>query len=232
MRVVERERNFGLARNTIASVSELVNSHGTAIVMDDDVVTAPGFLTFLNGALAAYRDDPKIFSVSAWTPRIEIPASYPHDVYLSYRALSWGWATWADRWNKIDWDVRDYAAFREDARAQALFARGGDDLPDMLGHKMSGRVDSWSVRWAYTQHKLGAYSLVSTTSLAENVGFDNSGVHCTSDFEEIFGVSLDRAKTTFTFPKQLDVNPEIAENFRRFYSYNWRAKVKKALGLL
>ncbi|MGX9080149.1 hypothetical protein ACWTQY_30250, partial [Klebsiella pneumoniae] len=70
-----------------------------------------------------------IFSVSAWTPRIEIPASYPHDVYLSYRALSWGWATWADRWNKIDWDVRDYAAFREDARAQALFARGGDDPP-------------------------------------------------------------------------------------------------------
>lgn len=229
--LIEREKNMGLAKSTIAAMSEVVNKHGRAIFLDDDIFTAPGFLTFLNQALDAYEGNPRIYSVSAWTPPIEIPSSYSHDVYLSHRALSWGWATWADRWNLVDWEVKDYEQFMLDKKAQKLFARGGDDLPDMLRHRMTGRVDSWSIRWTYTQFKLGSYSLVSTVPLAENGGFDNTGVHCTSEYD-VFGVKLNREKMSFRFPESLDVDPEIAERFRKFYGYNWRAKVKKMLGLL
>jgi len=45
--IVEREENFGLAKSIITGVTEIVNRYDKIIVMEDDVVTLPYFLTFM-----------------------------------------------------------------------------------------------------------------------------------------------------------------------------------------
>ena len=53
--LIEREKNWGLARNIIDGVTTQVNRFGRVIVMEDDLITAPYFLQFMNDALETTR---------------------------------------------------------------------------------------------------------------------------------------------------------------------------------
>ena len=56
--IIEREKNYGLARSIIDGVTTQVNAYGRTIVLEDDLVTAPYFLQFMNSALEMYKDEP------------------------------------------------------------------------------------------------------------------------------------------------------------------------------
>jgi len=180
--VIERERNFGLSKSIVAGVTQLCKEYGRAIVVEDDILTAPDFLSFMNGALDRYERDPAIFSISGFNLPIPAPASYSYDAFCSYRSLCWGWGTWGDRWEKADWSVSDYAEFVANRERQRRFNRGGNDLTWLLGQHMAGKIDSWDTVWAYTHSKHNAVALLPVRSKAYNIGFDGSGVHCRRTF--------------------------------------------------
>src|SRR5258708_4555763 len=62
LRVVKQPCNLGLAHSIIAGVSEICRSHGRVIAVEDDLVTSPYFLRFMNEALARYETDPEVIS--------------------------------------------------------------------------------------------------------------------------------------------------------------------------
>jgi hypothetical protein len=215
--LIERERNFGLAASVIAGVTDLLCDHPAVIVMEDDLVTAPSFLPFMNAALTIYADKPHIFSVTGYNYPLPIPASYPEDAYLSYRSSSWGWGTWPDRWAKVDWEVRDFDKLLQDRAEQRRFARGGDDLLPMLRMQMNGELDSWSIRFDYAHCKHDALCLHPVRSRLRNIGFDGSGVHCSVSNE--FDSELDDGTRAFTLRPDLQIDPEILRIFdQRFRS--------------
>lgn len=43
LRIIERDRNFGLANNIIDGVTSIVNEFGRIIVLEDDLLTSPYF---------------------------------------------------------------------------------------------------------------------------------------------------------------------------------------------
>ena len=49
--IIQRERNFGLASNIIDGVTNIVNEYGKIIVLEDDLITSPYFLSFMNKGL-------------------------------------------------------------------------------------------------------------------------------------------------------------------------------------
>ena len=63
--IIEREKNYGLARSIIDGVTTQVNAYGRTIVLEDDLVTAPYFLQFMNSALEMYKDEPRIGHIQA-----------------------------------------------------------------------------------------------------------------------------------------------------------------------
>ena len=175
---IEREQNLGLSMSIIDGVTRLCNDRGRVIAVEDDVLTAPDFLTFMNAALGKYADEAKIFSVSGFGLPIDVPNSYSYDAFCSYRFMCWGWGTWKDRWQRADWSVADYAEFRRNRELQKRFNRGGNDLTWLLGRHIEGRIDSWDTVWAYTHSRNDAVALLSVQPRAYNIGFDGTGVHC------------------------------------------------------
>jgi len=176
--LIERDVNLGLATSVISGVTHLCNEFGRAIVVEDDVVTSVDFLNFMNSALERYENELRVFSVSGFNFAVRVPESYPFEAYFAYRSSSWGWGTWRDRWERADWQVRDFDRFRRDKHTQRAFNRGGQDLSDMLIAQMLGETDSWAIRWAYTHFLSDAASLLSTVPKVYNIGLDASGVHC------------------------------------------------------
>jgi len=68
--------------------------------LEDDLVTSPYFLTYMNEALEFYEKIDKIYSITGYnlpSSSLKIPSQYKNDVYFNPRPMSWSW-----RHGKID----------------------------------------------------------------------------------------------------------------------------------
>ncbi len=221
-----RETNFGLAKNIIQGVTEVLNKHENAIIIENDIVTTPNFLDYMNKALVFYKNNFKVFSITGFNFPFEIPENYKYDVYFSFRASSWGWATWKNRWQKADWDVKDYPNFIQNKKQQKLFNRGGNDLTNMLISYMKGKINSWAIRWCYTHFKNNAYCVYPIKPMVQNIGFDNSGQNCSHKGKKRYIMPLETQKNNFNFPKEIVINKMIAKNFRKFFNGSIKYRIK------
>ncbi len=209
----EQTANRGLARSVIEGVTSMLAAHGKAIVLEDDLLFSRDYLSFMNDALNAYGGSPEVFSVSGYLYPIPIPAGYPDDVVLLPRASSWGWATWRDRWEKADWQVKDYETFFRDRALREGFAQGGEDLVAMLIRQQKGMIDSWAVRWSYAHFRNGSWCLFPVRSKVQNTGNDLSGTHSPSTSRYQTTLSND----PYTLPVSPQVNPVMVKSLQRFF---------------
>lgn len=230
IKVRESAENMGLARSILAGVNDAFREQDSLIVLEDDIVTSPDFLEFMNSALDRYRDERSVFSISGFQFPFPAPRGYSYDAYLSYRASSWGWGTWKDRWAGVDWSVADYSAFQHDRISRKKFNRGGNDLASMLDRQMAGKIDSWAIRWAYAHFKAGAYCLYPVRSRVENIGFDGSGTHCAP--ETVFSSSQPLTGTggQLSFPRANELNQEILNAVYGINSTPMGAKIRAWFG--
>ncbi|MEK6477300.1 sugar transferase [Catalinimonas sp. 4WD22] len=225
--IIKRACNCGLAYNIINGVSEVINKYQKAIVLEDDIICAPQFLWYMNEALEKYKNDKDIFSISGYHPYVDCSNQYNIAVYKNYRSSSWGWATWADRWNKVDWEVKGHKKFFGSIPQRRAFDKGGEDLSLMLWKQIHGLLDSWAIRFCYAQYKHNAYTIYPVKSLVSNIGFDGSGRH--SGAGSRFSVKLNKEGTKFNLPDHPEVNQHLIKEFRKYYRLPFKKKVKKVL---
>ncbi len=192
--------NIGCADSVIRGISLVLAKHPSAIIVEDDLITAPNFLDFMNQGLARYAERKRVYSVAGYTFPFEQPADYTTDAYLIPRHSPWGWATWADRWQSIDWDMTDYAAFATDKQQQRAFKQGGSDLVGMLRDQMEGRADAWDIRFCYNRFKADGLTVYPTVSKVENIGFGEEATH-TNIFNRYKTKLDDGSQRTFDFPE-------------------------------
>ncbi|GAB4405646.1 MAG: glycosyltransferase [Microscillaceae bacterium] len=229
---VHRTENLGLARSIISGVSEVIRQHGKVIVMEDDLLTTPNFLAFMNAALDFYQDNAKVFSIGGYTIPIQIPSTFPFDAYPCPRHNPWGWASWRNRWETVDWEVKGYDAFKEDAAARARFNRGGSDLSKMLDKQMSEKLDSWAIRWGFQQFLNNQITILPSVSKVRNIGFGPDATH--TKFYDRYRSELDAGeKTTFKFVPVTEVPDFVLHTYRDKYSLRKRfiGRLKHYLGL-
>ena len=125
--------NRGLAASVIAGVQRVLEVSDTVIVVEDDLLVHPAFLTYMNQALEHYASEPSVFSVCGYSNRVSVPEGFGFDAYFCPRSSSWGWGTWRDRWQSVDWNPTP-ASLQKNACA---FNRwGGSDCAKMLRERM------------------------------------------------------------------------------------------------
>lgn len=226
--IIEREENFGLAKSIISGIAEIINQHKKVIVLEDDLITSPIFLNYMNHYLNLYKNEQNVFSITGFNyplSLLHVPDKYPYNIYFNYRCMSWSWATWIDRWNKVDWGVREYDKFINDKEEQKLFNRGGDDLTDMLRSQIEGKIDSWAIRWCYAHFKNDAYCAYPVKSLVNNIGFDETGTHCGKTNR--FAIKALSENLDFRDPPVIAVNENLAKQVRDIYGHNWKIRLQK-----
>lgn len=185
VRIVERKDNRGLAKSIISGVTEVVNDYGQVIVLEDDMVTSPYFLKYMNDGLDMYWDEDRVISIHGYCYPIE---GLPETFFLK-GADCWGWATWKRGWDLFESDgSRLLAELTQRDLMDRFDFFGGFDYSGMLKGQIEGRNDSWAVRWyasALLQDKLTLYP---GKALVHNIGNDASGRH--SEASGTFDVDL------------------------------------------
>lgn len=174
--IVERDHNHGLAGSIIAGVTEVVDRFDKVIVLEDDLITAPHFLRYMNDALDFYRDEERVASISGYS--FPLGRSLPETFLLGYTAC-WGWGTWRRGWDLFDASGEKLLVeIRERGLGKEFDMDGAYPYLQMLEKQCRGEVDSWAVRWHASLFLADKLMLFPGRSLVSNIGHDGSGVHC------------------------------------------------------
>lgn len=224
--------NIGCADSIIRGISQVLSQFPAAIIVEDDIVTSPNFLDYMNQCLRQYKDNPNVYSISGYTMPFDRPVDYAWDTYFIPRHSPWGWATWTDRWQSIDWNMTDYPAFEKDRRQQKAFMQGGSDLVGMLRDQMEGRSDAWDIRFCYNRFKANGLSVYPTVSKVQNIGFGEEATH--TNIYNRYKTPLDPGtQRAFTLAGRVETTPHYHRATLQRYSVATRIynKLKTYAGM-
>ncbi|MDP2076962.1 MAG: glycosyltransferase [Sulfuricurvum sp.] len=218
--IIEQKENLGLAKSIIAGVSDIINSHGKAIILEDDLVTSPYFLKYMNKALEEYKDEQQVWHISGWNYPTHFDTA--EDTYF-YRIMDcWGWATWSDRWNYFEKNTDDLIKSFTKSDIKRFNLDGFTDLWRQVKLNKSGRINTWAIYWYATIFRNKGLCLNPVKSFVRNIGHDGTGVHCNIS-GYVDNVTLNQNEH-FTFPQVISENTEITNQIKIHFK-----KTKKSI---
>src|ERR1017187_2847088 len=213
--IYNAEINKGLAKSIIDGVTTIIYRYERVIVLEDDLITSPNFLTFMNAALDFYEKNKKIFSLAGYTPPIQ---QIQDDVYFTRRASSWGWATWKDRWEKVDWKMTQYSHSLKNPFFKKSFNNMGSDLYKMLKEQSEGKINSWAIRWCYHQFLIQQYTVFPAVSKVQNIGTHGNATNTKNTFRRFETILDPGKKELFNFLVQPHIDEYYLKQFLKPYT--------------
>jgi hypothetical protein len=173
----DRPRNYGLGKNILSGVTEVLESYEAVLVWEDDLICVPGTYAYLCAALEHYQNEPRVMSVTGWTNRHVTPRILDGNPYFDGRAESLVWGTWRRSWL----GMTDETAAEKVTKVQSQggdIAKYGGDLPAMAKREIASNI--WAVRFVYHHMANKGLCLRPPWSMVEHIGFDARSTNANS----------------------------------------------------
>ena len=213
--VIVSEYNKGLDASILFGINYAFQEYDAVIVLEDDCVTAPNFMRFMEQCLEKYQNVDKVHSVSGYVWPLGF-AGEDADILFCGRFSSWGWGTWKNRWDSYE---KDYTVLKEIKHSPELsreLALWGMDLEKMLIRNARGEDDVWDVHWALNAIHSGRICINPYQSLIQNIGCDGTGIH--SGQTDRFQVVLsEEVIEKYELPDEVIVLENTKEVFTKLY---------------
>lgn len=215
--LIARDVNYGLARNVIEGVTDIVNRYGTVIVLEDDLVTNRYFLRYMNDGLVRYESEERVTGITGFS-HFGDDFEYPYETYFNtLTGTSWSWATWANRWEHFDAVCSDWTDMVSDKNLRKAFNYDNtyDFYKIMKMQQTDEKTNSWAIRWYWTNFRRNGFILSPTHSLVSNEGWDGTGVHCGESKEPVFNHGLKTDHAITYFPDEICETKEVHKAMKR-----------------
>lgn len=176
--MIESGTNKGLESSIISGVTETVNQYGSVIVLEDDLMTSPYFLQYMNDALDVYENTANVACIHGY---VEPHKKQLPETFFMKGADCWGWGTWKRAWDKFNPDGQELLDEIRRRHCEWDF-NFGNAYPHIrvLEDQIAGKNSSWAIRWLASAYLSDMYCLYPNKTLVLNTGFDGSGTHCGS----------------------------------------------------
>jgi len=236
--IIESKSNLGLSNAIISGVNEIIKKHGRVIVLEDDLVTSPYFLNYINTALNKYENNMEVISVVGYSYPITFKENLS-ETYFIKNADCLGWATWKRGWDLFENDASKLIQQIKDKKLEKEF-NFNNQYPffKMLKSVAEGKVNSWAIRWYASSFVNNKLSIFPQKSLIRHIG--NVGSNIKADNSDIFGLELGDKPITL-FENSITEKSEYREllslhfrkyNRRRFSRTTLKYAFKRLLSIL
>ena len=180
-----QEQNLGCSFGPRTAFNWFFSQEPEGIMLEDDCVPHPHFFSFAQAMLERYRNDQRILSINGSNLGYQLSNgnSYTYSRFMNM----WGWATWADRAQAIDYSMSEWKQVQQPL--WVLYKRMRQDLFDTdinwykhWQHKFDLTVTKetitwWDWQWIYYQLTHSRLSIVPAVNLVSNIGFDAGATH-------------------------------------------------------
>lgn len=209
VKIFHAQKNKGLGKSIIEGVTQIINEYGKVIVLEDDLLTSPNFLVYMNYGLDFYENNSRIFTISGYSYNVPmLRKNWQKDFYVTYRTSSWGWGTWKDRWDSVDWKMQGFEKFIADRKEMKRFLLLGSDMNRLLQKQMAGKIDSWAIRLCFSQFKQNRLTIYPKVSKIQNIGFMPGATHTVRG--KRFLTILDNGnQKAFTLDEHVEINDKL-----------------------
>lgn len=181
--ILESQENKGLANSIVEGVTLIANKHGKVIVLEDDIITSPYFLTYMNDALNLYENNGSVMHISGYM--YDIPNKDLDNTFFYQQTTCWGWGTWKNRWALFNPDAQDLYKKLEQKKLLKWFDLDGSGLfLSQLEMNINGKLKTWAIKWQASVCLNNGLCLHPRLSFTKNIGFDGSGINCLDQPEE------------------------------------------------
>ncbi len=191
VRIVKQKTN-GYEKNIRDAYSIPLNEFGKFIRMEDDIVTSPHFLKFMNDALEFYENDKAIFAISGYTPAVDFISKSNNDLFLSKDFSAWGYATWKDRGFIYARERTDYYLnIKKNNKIVAGINKLHPLMMDMLRLIQQNKANPGDYKLSANLFLNNLFTIKPKISMVQNIGFDGGGNVCKITEANIFATTID-----------------------------------------
>lgn len=228
---VYRDKNLGVPTSLIEAEKQVIHDHGTVISMEDDNISSPNYLDFLNGGLQTYWDDPSVFSICGYCPPIPIPRDFKSEYWFYHWNLSWGFATWKHKYDKVYPLVNDFAAFKREGLLRKVRSQGGLYITDSLLRDFKKKSIFPDAVLCAKMTRENLRSVIPTISKIRNIGSDGTGVSGSQLAAKHDTRLDDRDITEFRFGSVPPMNEHVIQAMVKFQNSGILTRVSRRLGV-
>ncbi|WP_189523332.1 hypothetical protein [Nostoc sp. PA-18-2419] len=170
--------NMGLKRRVSTGLDWVFNNVEEAIILEDDCLPEPTFFRFCEDLLEYYRHDNRVMLITGTNFQFGLQQT-EYSYYFSRYIDCWGWATWKRAWQHYDFEMKQWPEIREN---NWLF----DILQDseeveywthVFQNTYDGYINSWAYRWKLACWIQSGLTIIPSTNLVSNIGFNADAVH-------------------------------------------------------
>ena len=213
--ITEQLTNQGLAASIIAGVSKILINFDRVIVLEDDIVTSPEFLNYMNQALDYFAQKPKVWHINGYTHPIS--EDLLGDIYMNRVMDCWGWATWRDRWQFFEKDPIELVNKMTPSQIRTFDLDGTNEFWPQVQRNIYGETSTWAIFWYATIFLQEGLCVSPSKSFTYNIGFDGSGDNCLDDGSLHKDSMVLNVNTKFNFSEPLSENIIAINRIRKFY---------------
>lgn len=171
-------QNMGCFQRISSGLSKAFATNDQLIVIEDDCEPDVSFFRFCEILLERYHGDDRVFSISGDNFQTE-GSRTPYSYYFSQIFHCWGWASWREQWNTIDFSMNIWPELRDGGW---LFDALGD--ADAVAHyklafeqTYKRQNNSWAYRAALSSLVQGKVNILPSVNLVQNIGFGADATH-------------------------------------------------------
>jgi hypothetical protein len=138
-----------------------------AIILEDDTIPSESFFDYCEIMLDKYRNDKSIGSIVGTNlgAITDENAYFKAPIGLPY----WGWATWADRWNKMPKDFSFWDTFTHSNEFKQLLVTHESYMTPLIRNRQQPK--SWDLKWTMFQLSNGMKTVLPGINLITNDGY-------------------------------------------------------------
>ncbi|XOV91901.1 MAG: FkbM family methyltransferase [Bacteroidota bacterium] len=220
VKITERVHNLGLAKNIVLGINEIFKIHTKLIVLEDDIVTSPGFLAFMNTALERYSEEQTVKHVSGYIPPIKTKVE---GTFFSKASFCWGWGTWRRAWKEFEINTSSLIKqFKSPDLVKDFNIDDSYDFYVQLIQNFEGKIDTWAVKWYASIFHQDGLCLNPGVSLCRNIGNDLTGINSVRtkafDWDEL-------AVSVTIMDIRIEESQRVRHAFSRFYRGHFNTSI-------
>ena len=170
--------NNGCCDGPIKAIDWFFSHVEFGVILEEDCIPHLDFFEYCACLLPRFRDDSRVWCVSGNSYAYsDSPTSY----YFSRYPLTWGWATWRNRWRQYDAKLQQWPAFRDSGLMQQVFedpyeAAYWAEIFERT-YRREEPITWWDYQWFFAALSRGALTAVPRRNLVSNIGFGPDATH-------------------------------------------------------
>ena len=198
-----RDENLGCRVAVSSAIDWFFENEEEGIILEDDCLPSQSFFWFCEELLKRYRGDMRVWHIAGnnfhfgWQ-RDEDYSYYFGGIYGSI----WGWASWRDRWEYYDVEIKTYDEVRKKGYLFDII-KNPEEAKIRISNfdEIKNGFDTWDYQWVYCRLINNGLTIVPSKNLVKNLGFGLDGAHTHSKRDKRSNMNIEDINLPLRHPE-------------------------------